>query len=171
MEQLKSPSIILQQSGESPSPGFPTCSWDHSESIISKDNYAITVKPLETIPGVNGILYRNATSQLWTSGYNFNNTGTIVGIEVLLNAQRLARVQDYVVQLCLNGELIGDNKANEDLSNSKVYGSNTDLWGTELTADMLNTTFGVVLSFQSHMYYPHRDLGYIDQVSIRVHYG
>lgn len=171
MNQYKVPSIITQVESESPSPGYPVCAWDHSESIINKDSYALTLKPLETISGINGILYRNATNQLWTTGYNFQNTGTITGIEVIVNCQRLARVQDYVIQLCLNGELIGENKASLSVADFKTYGSETDLWDTELTADNLNDTFGVVVSLQSNIQYPHRDLAYIDQVAIRVHYG
>jgi hypothetical protein len=172
MNNTFSPNVITQKDGDVPVPGAETIAWTHSELIISADNYATTVTPLSTISGTNGVLYRYATKQLWTSDYRCNATGELLGIELILNSQRLARVQDYVIQLCLNDELIGENKHNPMAANLQIYGSPTDLWGTELTAEDVNDpSFGVVVSMQSNDSRPHKDAGYIDQIALRIHYA
>jgi len=57
----------------------------------------------------------------------------------------------------------------EPPSDVSIYGSTDDLWGTNLTInDIQDPSFGVVVSLQSHPTIPHRDIGYIDQISLRV---
>lgn len=134
--------------------------------------------------------YRTHTNEIWTTGYNSPLLGdTVSGIEFVLDTQRLSRVEDLVIQLCLNGELIGLNYALSvppdianvytadngiilnPASNHEVYGGEFDLWGTHLTSlDITNPTFGIVISFQPHPTIPHRDIAAVDQVSMRIHY-
>ena len=85
--------------------------------------------------------------------------------------------------MTLGGELIGNNYA-VDISTQyaymhnipliaecNIYGGENDLWGTDLTsANLLDPTFGAVLSFQSNEMLPHRDLAYINQIAIQVNY-
>jgi hypothetical protein len=145
---------------------------------------------LYTISGLWQERFKTYTNQIWATEYNIEPQTLPTGIEVRLSAMRLNRIQDYIIQLCLNGELIGLNYAINvpaDVANMytgdkgqpfplandiTIYGGPLDLWGTALTLeDIANPTFGVVIALQSHVSYPHRDLGYIDQISLRVHYG
>jgi hypothetical protein len=168
------PSIITQQDGETPTAGLNPVEWLHSENVISIDSYAQTKDTLRTISGTNGILYRNATKQLWATGFNFNVTGEITGIELSIKTKRVARIQDYIIQLCFNGELIGKNQAILDrvAENLQTYGSDANTWDATLSAEVVNNeTFGVVISFQSNDQYPHNDLVYMDQLTLTVYSG
>jgi hypothetical protein len=165
--------------------------WSHSEDIISATAYAVTTAPLHTISGFWQEKFLAETSQLWTTNYGFTDTlQTVTGIELAVNVQRLARIQDSVIQLTLNGEIIGDNLAStinpvqsdtytselleplHPLGDFNIYGGPTNMWGTELTsADVADATFGVVISFKSNIIIPHSDLVYLDQVALRITYA
>lgn len=105
------------------------------------------------------------------TGFNFLNLpNTVSGIELRLTMNRFGRITDESVHLCLNEELIGKNQATLDVNPIKIYGSETSLWDTNLTKEnLLDPTFGVVLRFQSHPNWPHRNSAMIDSVEIRVH--
>jgi hypothetical protein len=168
-----------------------TIEWQSLYNIIDKGSYASIISPLHTISGLWQERYRTHTNQIWTTGYNFTPLGnTLVGIELSLSTQRLSRVEDLVIQLCLNGELIGLNYAlavPPDIANMYtsdngivltpagnygIYGGEFDMWGTSLTiADLANPTFGIVVSFQSHPTIPHRDIASVDQIAIKVYYN
>lgn len=192
-----------------------TIEWQSLHNIIDKGSYASIITPLHTISGLWQERYRTHTNQIWTTGYDIigtklitqagdmitteNNvqlildsatTHTLVGIELSLSTQRLSRVEDLVIQLCLNGALIGLNYALDvppDIANMytsdngivltpagnyEVYGGEFDMWGTTLTiADLTNPTFGIVVSFQSHPTIPHRDIASVDQIALRVYYN
>ena len=108
-----------------------------------------------------------------TSNYNPASTlPTILGIEVQFNSIRGNRVQDYLVQLVINDALVGDNIADPSTDNLKTYGSSTNLWNSSIALiDMSNPTFGVAISLRSNVLTPHSDLGYLDQVRMRITYG
>ncbi len=165
--------------------------WRHSENIISKDNYAVTVEPIHTISGFWQEKFYTETHRLVTTGYNFEDTGLeVVGIEAFVSLQRLARVQDLVIQLTLNGDLVGENLASEinpvqsnqytgdfdeplnPVGDQHIYGSSADLWGKVWTSsEIADATFGLVVSFKSNQLTPHRDLVYLDQVALRITYA
>jgi hypothetical protein len=97
---------------------------------------------------------------------------TILGIEVKFNSLRVNRVQDYIVQLVLNGALVGDNIADPITDNLKTYGSPTNIWNSSIAlTDVSNATFGVAISLRSNVLTPHSDLGYLDQVRMRITYS
>jgi hypothetical protein len=108
---------------------------------------------------------------LKATGFNFTNLPDVLsGIELKLTMNRFGRITDETVQLCIGNNLIGDNQANLDLSPIKLFGSDTNSWNTELTiADLQDSTFGIVLRFQSHPRWPHKCSAMIDTVEIRVH--
>ena len=78
---------------------------------------------------------------------------------------------DETIQLCLEDDLIGENRADLNLDPIKVYGGNTDLWSTEnlSMSNIQDPTFGVVVRLQSHPSFPHRDGAYINAVELRIH--
>ena len=112
-----------------------------------------------------------ATGDLTDRTYSlvFTNLGippiSVTGIELAVSAQRNGRIFEDIVQLTYNGEPIGINNFNYDsdteghlaITNDTLYGSPTDLWGTELTPEIVSDpSFGFILKYQSHPYYPHR---------------
>ena len=135
--------------------------------------YAITSKELHTISGLWQERFASKTNQLWFTNFPFAVSGTtLYGVEVQFNSIRANRVQDYIVQLVLNGALVGDNIADPSTDNVKTYGSSTNLWNSGVTlTDMSNPTFGVAISLRSNVLTPHSDLGYLDQARMRITYG
>ena len=114
---------------------------------------------------------RNKTYFVAVSGFNFQSLPTILsGISLRLTANRRGRVTDETVQLALGSNLIGDNRAGINLDPIQVYGGSGDLWNTNLSiADVSNSNFGVVLRFQAHPFYPHRDAMYLDAVELQIY--
>jgi hypothetical protein len=117
-----------------------------------------------------------------TAGHNFPITiqtsnydpvsPSLLGVEVQFNSIRSNRVQDYLVQLVLNGALVGDNIADPTTDNLKTYGSSTNVWNSNITInDITKISFGVAISLRSNVLTPHSDLGYLDQVRMRITYG
>jgi hypothetical protein len=168
----------------------PSVPWQYTEDILNSENYAITQGPLTTVSGFWQEKFFTETSQVWATGYNIGNFGAVVGIEVQIGTQRKARIQDLIIQLTLNGELIGDNYAILEQSSQtdwntgeyttpaapakdiQLYGGPADMWGTELTtADITDSSFGVVVSFKSNQVTPHSDLVYLNQIAVRITYA
>ena len=104
---------------------------------------------------------------------NFNFTRlpqTLSGIELKISMNRVGRITDETVQLCLNNDLKGLNHATRDLNLIKVYGSETDMWETNLNMqDIQNPSFGIILRFQSHPSWPHKSTPLVDSVELRIH--
>lgn len=113
---------------------------------------------------------RNKTYYLQCTEFNFLNLPNLItGIEVQLDARRYGRAQDNVIQLCLNGNLIGENQATPVINPQKIYGGADFLWGTTVTKDdILNTTFGFTLRFQAHRDWPHSDPVLVDSIQMRI---
>ena len=167
--------------------------WQNLEHISDNMSWASTVKPLHTISGMWMEKFLSKTNQLWLTGFNFTSTGTLTGIEFQLGIQRAARIEDFVIQLTLNGELIGNNLAStvnpvesnmytgeymespvppQPVGDFNVYGASDNLWDTELTSTTIqDPTFGIVISFKSNEIYPHTDLCYVNQVALRATYA
>ena len=83
---------------------------------------------------------------------------------------RLGRITDETIQLCYNNESIGDNHASLALDLTKYYGGDTNKWNTNLTmTDIQNSSFGVILRFQSHPDWPHKNSPLIEAVQLRIH--
>lgn len=111
------------------------------------------------------------TYYLKITNFNFTNLPqTLSGIELKISMNRVGRITDETIQLCLNNDLKGLNHATRDLSLIKIYGSETDMWETNLNMqDIQNPSFGIVLRFQSHPYWPHKSTPLVDSVELRIH--
>ena len=175
--------------------GSPSVDWVTKNNTILENNYAISSKPLHTISGLWMEKFLTMTSELYCTGYNFTDTGmTVKGIELALNVQRASRIQDLKIKLVLNGAEIANssnlasavNPVQSNMyvgtgptdvypvpvGNYYVYGGDLSIWGVNLTsADIANSTFGIVVSFHSNQIYPHTDLVYLDQAALRVTYA
>ncbi len=188
---FKAPPVITQVNTFNDVLNRNSIPWKNEYNILTENYYAVTEQPIHTISGFWQEKFYTETSQLFTTGYNFEDTGlTVVGIEAFLSLQRVARIQDLVIQLTLNGDLIGENLASDinpvqsdqysgdfteplnPVGDKHIYGGPTELWGTALSsADIANSTFGIVVSFKSNQVVPHRDLVYLDQVALRISYA
>jgi hypothetical protein len=105
------------------------------------------------------------------TNFNFLNLPiSLTGIELRLTMKRQGRITDETIQLCVNDELKGVNKANLVLDPVKIYGGIDTLWDSNLTiSDIEQQSFGIVLRFQSHPYWPHKCSPLIDAVELRIH--
>ena len=151
--------------------------WTNILGSVGRDpaslQYAVTSKELHTISGLWQERFASKTNQLWFTNFSFAPVGsTLLGVEVQFNSIRANRVQDYLVQLVLNGALVGDNIADPITDNVKTYGGPTNLWNSTISiSDVTSATFGVAIAFRSNVTIPHKDLGYLDQVRMRITYG
>jgi len=188
-----SPTAINQVNIANDITGMPSIDWNFNPSVISDGAQAISKKGLYTISGLWMEKFLSNTSQLWCTHLNIpNNNRPVVGIELLLGIQRASRIEDLVIQLTLNGELIGNNYAStinpvqssmytgdymeppaQPVGDVGTYGGPADLWGTTglTSANIADPTFGIVVSFRSNEIYPHRDLAYLNQVALSITYG
>jgi len=165
--------------------------WNYNPTTLSENTYAVTARPLYTMSGFWQEKFQSSTDQLWLTGYKFPDTGrTVLGIELELDIKRAARIEDLVIQLTLGGVVIGDNLASiinpvqadmytaeraitpTPVPDYSIYGSSTNMWGATLTSSQIaDPTFGVVISFQSNVIYPHKDLAYLHKARLRVTYA
>jgi hypothetical protein len=113
----------------------------------------------------------NQTWYLLFTNCNFTNIpDMITGISLRVSANRRGRITDETVQLFLGGNPVGKNYASMDLSPQKIYGGEGDLWDAGLTpADLQDPSFGVLLRFQSHPHWPHKDSAMLDSVELQIY--
>lgn len=149
-------------------------SWDGVDNFVGlkrrDGNLLKTSKDLIHIscPATNDI--RSTTWYLVATDFRFTDIpNTVKGIEVQIDAKRGGRISDETIQLCLNGTPVSDNMATPPLDMSKVYGGSTNDWNVDIIdiEEFKDPTFGLLLRFQSHPYWPHRESMLIDSVAIR----
>ena len=164
---------------------FPSISWTNLDVASSCDTYSISSEPLYCISGLWQERFRTKTNQLIATNFNIPIMSSVIsGIEIQTHVLRKARIEDYIIQLTLNGELIGVNRADmtssqeaywenkQQVGDYHIYGGADDLWGTNLTTnDLQNSTFGVVIAYQSNERIPHRDLVFFNQLAIRINFA
>jgi hypothetical protein len=114
---------------------------------------------------------KEKTYFLRCTGFNFINLPQVVsGIELRISSNRGGRIIDDTIQLCLNEELIGDNFANLTIDPLKVYGNDIETWNSNLSmTNIQDSTFGIVVRFQSHPNWPHKCSVFLDSIELRVH--
>jgi hypothetical protein len=167
------PTIISQYAEETAEDDH--ISWievDNFSSLKSLDGRSIkTSRDLLHIARDPRHNIKEKTYFLKATGFNFINVpDTISGIEVKITSNRYGRITDETIQLTLNNTVIGDNQASLDLNPIKIYGGTDNIWNTNLTtAGILNTSFGVVMRFQSHPRWPHKSSMMLDSVELRIH--
>lgn len=137
-----------------------------------------TEKPLRHIANPATGNLRDRTQALIALEFNIPNTISPVGIEVTVSGQRNGRISDEIIQFWYQGNLIGSNNfkyltdynGNLKVENKTVYGGPTDLWGLELTPEILSDPeFGIMVKFQSHPYFPHQDIMILDSIALTIY--
>jgi hypothetical protein len=93
-----------------------------------------------------------------------------LGIQVRLVTQRLARIQDKVIQLWDGERTIGENRQNLQAENDQLYGGDFDRWGlkSDYGIPTDSSDFGVVIDLQPHTEIPCSDTVYIRSVTMRL---
>lgn len=119
--------------------------------------------------------------QTWTlkyTGFNIPEGTVATGIQLDIIAQRNGRIVDEIIQLIYQDSTIGENNfvyiTDEEghllIKNESTYGGAGNLWGAEITPEILSDpSFGVILKFQSHPYYPHSSGMIVESVTITIY--
>ena len=169
------PSVVTQI-GEEPNIAWVTTV--PSNGIFLLRRRWQTVEPLKHIANPASGPIRDSTFALVCTGFDIPLLDEINGIEVRVTGQRNGRIADETIQLTYENSAIGRNNFNYEtdeegrltLFNDTVYGSPTDTWGAEITPEILqDSSFGIILKFQSHPYYPHSSDMQIESVSLTVY--
>jgi hypothetical protein len=167
------PTIITQYAEETAEDDH--ISWvevDNFSSLKSLDGRSIkTSRDLLHIARDPRHNIKEKTYFLKVTGFNFINLpSNISGIELKITSNRYGRITDETIQLTLNNTVIGDNQASLDLNPIKIYGGTDNIWNTNLTTvNLLDPSFGVLLRFQSHPRWPHKNSIMLDSVEVRIH--
>ena len=111
------------------------------------------------------------TYYLKLSGFNFLNLPTVLsGIEMRLSVNRRGRITDETIQLMKNNQIDGDNYASLNVDPVNIYGGSTDKWHSSISIlDLENKNFAVLIRFQSHPKWPHKNGAMVNAVEIRIH--
>ena len=135
------------------------------EGLASREN----VSSISTSYG--SFISRDTDSLLFSDwGLPSNVFHTVTGIELLLETQRLARIQDKTIQIWSGRNLVGENQQNLDAENTQTYGGPNSLWGVaphNLT-DISRREWGIVIDLQPHTSIPCNETVYIHRVRLRV---
>jgi hypothetical protein len=149
--------------------------WDDStnlEALLNSDGRSIqTNGSLQHIARSPKHDITNKTYYIRATGFNFSQLpDSLTGIEVKLQSRRYGRATDDTIQLSINGNEIGDNKADRIIKPEKIYGSETDTWASELSiSDLTDPSFGITIRFRAHPDWPHKDPVLVDSVEMRIH--
>lgn len=147
--------------------------WDPNGFEYIKNNdgtFTKTLMPLSHIPNSFAGDRHMKTWYIFLTNFKFNGVvpESLTGIQVNIRMDRGGRVMDDTVQLRLNNQWIGENRATVDLDMSKVYGGPRDNWGIEIKPELLtDPTFGIGVRFRTHVLFPHRTTPLIDSIRIR----
>lgn len=164
-------SNLITQSGEA----ITHIPWDSAGlSVLSQksDINLNLISPIYHIANSSTGARRTKTWFLYLTNFNFTKIpDTIIGLKVKIISQRFGRTTDDTIQLMFNDTPVGENKANFEVADEKIYGGDTDLWG--ITADELKSminheSFGLSIRMQSHPTAPHNTPLLINSVSIRL---
>lgn len=129
-----------------------------------------TVADLVGNPNSYGTLQTTGSSALLLTSWGWNITdATVTGVQLRTHIQRLARIQDRVVQLWDGAARVGENRANLTAADVTVYGSERDAWGV-VSQDVNNPAWGFVVDLQPHTVYPSANRAIIYSIEARVAY-
>lgn len=138
-----------------------------------------TVRSLKHIANPASGNIRERTRSLICTQFQITDLpNEISGLQLDIVAQRNGRIVDELVQLTFQNQAIGknnfvyhtDSEGHLKITNETSYGGPTDLWEVDITHELLrDPSFGIILKFQSHPYYPHSVGMILDSVSLTVY--
>lgn len=138
------------------------------DTVLDSTVNLITVLPLRGIHMGTGTLLTQPANSLVFAAFGFAVTGTVTGIQAQLDIQRVARIQDHVVQLWYHGA-VGVNRAVDSAEDVQHYGDAHDLWATDQPIDFNSTAFGIVVDLQPHHAIPSSTPAIIASVQLRLY--
>lgn len=141
--------------------------WTDYSGQLDTPRGIISVAPLRATSTSTGALTRQEANSLLFRNWGFNAGFNVLGIELRLTVDRLARIQDKVIQLYM-GQAQGRNLANIATENQQVYGGGGDLWGLTQALDWHDENFGVIIDLQPHQQYPSSNPAVIRSVELRL---
>jgi len=135
----------------------------------SSTNSFQSLTPVRSISTSYGTFIREESNSLVFTGFGMPSVIPL-GIEVRLVTQRVARIQDKVIQLWDGAQTIGENRQNLKAEDDQRYGGDWDRWGLKTDYDIPtgSPSFGIVIDLQPHTQYPCSDTVYIRSVTMRL---
>lgn len=161
--------LTAPQATDYKNPGTATSTyWGSPNNAKLDDATATTITPGVTGPNSEPLTVTNY-------GFEIPTYATITGIEVIIdrNAAAANSIRDYVVSLVVGDSQVSLNRATYSnwafLAYEKItYGSPTDLWGMQLSPEMVNSSaFGVKLLIDA---VSSGVQARVDVIQVRVHY-
>lgn len=134
------------------------------------------------VASATAVLLVGKSHYLKATNFNMNIPAgaTICGVQAAIERSAtginvLSWVNDDQVRLVKNGTIVGTNHAAAGVwtltDQTSLYGSNSDLWGTTLTASDVNSSgFGVAISAELNGILSLLPSARIDAIQIRVYY-
>lgn len=148
-------------------------SWNNLDHLINPGkNTTQTQKSLFHIARSPKHDIKDQTFYITASNFKFKNLpNSISGIGVRLHCSRFGRVTDDTIQLYLNNQFIGENKATLEIKDEQLYGGTSDLWGTTNLSlvDLQDPSFGITLRFKAHPKWPHKSSVIIYAVEMQIY--
>jgi hypothetical protein len=111
------------------------------------------------------------TWYLRCTGFDFVNLPeTVAGITLRLTMNRGGRVTDETVNLCYQAADIGKNQAQLGLDPVTIYGGPNNTWHTDSISieTVQDSSFGILLRFQSHPHWPHKTTPIVNAVELQI---
>lgn len=149
-------------------------SWDNVDNFAALKNLdAKSIKTARDLVHIARDPRHDIQEKTWflrLTNFDFINLpAALTGIQARVSMNRYGRITDETVQLCLDNELVGQNRASRALPPTAVYGGENDTWNSNLTmTDIQNSSFGIVLRFRSHPDWPHKCSALIDAVELKI---
>lgn len=153
-------------------------SWLYPSSVVNHESDQIAWSgsfPLETILPLTGVATSTGSMVLQGSNalrLNFpvaHVDRVPVGLSFRIRSQRLARIEDSVVQLWNGSALWGGNRAQRNTENLSVYGGAADTWGVDLTA--WSDSCAVIVDFEPAARMPSANRLIVYEFALRIWYA
>jgi hypothetical protein len=145
--------------------------WVDTQGGLSTHRNIIMVDQLIGVATSTGRINASDSRALLLTNFGIPVTaGTLVGIEVVTEIDRVNRVLDQTVQLAFGGQLIGENRASSVYDNNQSYGGATDLWGTE-GVNYSDASFGLVLDLRPDFRMPSNERPILRELRMRLYFN
>jgi hypothetical protein len=152
-------------------------SWYHPFSIVNHETGQVSWNstfPLETQLPLTGVATSSGSMVL--QGVNalrlgfpvVQHTHTVQGLSFRIQSQRLARIEDSLIQLWNGSQLVGANRAQRVRDNLQLVGGAADNWGVDLTA--WDPAWAVVVDFEPAARTPSANRLIVYEFAISFHY-
>jgi len=167
--RMTTPTIVSQYAEDS-----SHIEWNNNITDLKYSAGVIGVSTVKPLLHISRQPRNDITMQTWyikATGFNFTNLPQqISGITVTIAMERHGRVTDDTVQLCYQDEPIGENLAFLTWDPTTVYGGVTNTWKVKnLSAAMVqDSSFGLLLRYQSHPRWPHSTVPIIRSIDMQV---